>query len=70
MGFDIVGVHPTKRKRYIITIESNGDTQQAVIVADDTEEMNWLLKKLYGHLLVDRDGKRIGNFRFEENELG
>ncbi|MBT2756777.1 hypothetical protein J7E71_12500 [Mesobacillus foraminis] len=63
-------VFNVKRKRYIVTIEGNGSTQQAVIVAYDTEEMSWLIKKLYGHLLIDQKGQRVGRFSFEETELG
>lgn len=70
MEIEVLGGQRTKRKRYIVIIETNGNIQQAVIVAYDTKGMTWLVKKLYGHLLIDENGNDIGRITFEEIELG
>jgi hypothetical protein len=68
LGVDLM--HP-KRKRYNVTVEGNGELQKDVIVAYDPDEMYWLVRKLYGHLLIDNEtGKKIGTISFQETELG
>ncbi|MBT2606057.1 hypothetical protein J7E55_24085 [Bacillus sp. ISL-53] len=58
-----------KRKRYLVTVEGNGEIHQVVIIAKDLEMMYWEVHRLYGYLLKDKDGKDIGKISFEETIL-
>lgn len=60
----------SKRKRYHVTIEGNGQIRKNVIIAYDPEGMFWIVRKLYGHLLTDDTGKSTGTISFQETELG
>ncbi|MFK9120510.1 hypothetical protein ACJEBK_27240 [Peribacillus frigoritolerans] len=60
----------SKRKRYNVTVEGNGQIHKNVIIAYDVEGMFWIVRKLHGHLLTDATGKNTGTISFQETELG
>lgn len=60
----------SKRKRYNVTVEGNGQIRKDVIIASDPEGMLWIVRKLYGDLLTDDTGKNTGTISFKESELG
>jgi hypothetical protein len=49
----LVEVIKRTRKRYFVTIESNVQNVDMVIIAYDNKGMCLILRKLYGHLFVD-----------------
>jgi hypothetical protein len=57
------------RKRYNVIIQGNGQLREAVFIAYDTEGMFFLVRKLYGYLLVDDNGRETGTISFKETEL-
>jgi hypothetical protein len=61
----------SKRKRYNVSVEGNGQIRNNVIIAYDPEGMFWIVRKLYGHLLITDDtGKSTGTISFQETYLG
>lgn len=60
----------SKRKRYNVTVEGNGQIRKNVIIAYDPEDMFLIVRKLYGHLLTDDTGKNTGTISYQETELG
>ncbi len=51
-------------------LEGNGQIHKNVIIAYDVEGMFLIVRKLYGHLLTDANGKSTGTISFQETELG
>jgi hypothetical protein len=58
-----------KRKRYVVFVESNGETKSAIIIADDLVGMYREIYRLFGYLLKDVNGRDIGKLTYEEFDL-
>jgi hypothetical protein len=58
-----------KRKRYVVFVESNGETVFAVIIANDLAGMYREIDRLFGYLLKDVNGRDIGKLTYDEFDL-